>query len=158
MQPSTTANSVYKFSEVYFGKTLAEHIRDAHKLLSIELKWKYSELVPGQFGYDNMAVSLGYALMFMPDSGSAARQVDSKLSIDDIAARIHDGWVINYVFWRDNKPFENSKLYKKPASPLGDERRNKCAQTKFADLPKDEKDKDRIIARYLHAFQTGSKK
>jgi hypothetical protein len=66
-----------------------------------------------------------------------------------IARLVHEGWCINYVFWRDNKPFEENKNYDKPYQPLGDDRRNKCAQLKYNELDKDEQAKDIIIAEYI---------
>jgi hypothetical protein len=100
--------------------------------------WKYFPLSKGSFGYDNIAVSLGFVDCKVP------------LTRELIAEMVHNGWVCNYTFWRDNKPFEDpSGNYKKPYTPLGDERRNACASTPFAQLPQDEKDKDLIIADFV---------
>ena len=47
----------------------------------------------------------------------------------------------------EDKPWTDG--YRKPNVALGDKRRNQCAATKYADLPEDEKEKDRTIARYI---------
>lgn len=42
-----------------------------------------------------------------------------------------------------------SDRYIKAAKPLNDANRNKLAETNYEDLPEDEKEKDRIIARFI---------
>lgn len=95
-------------------------------------------MFPGTFGYDNMANSIGHALQ---QADAKKPQMSPRL--------IHEGWSKNYVFWRDRKPFESSKLYKIPFTPLGDERRNLCAQQSFDQLPKEEQTKDVELAECL---------
>lgn len=93
----------------------------------------------GSFGFDNLICSLG-------------KVFESNIKITDkneIASLIHEGWIENYIYWRDNKPYEKNKLYYKPYDSLNDERRNKCSQTKFEDLSQEEKNKDLIIAEFL---------
>lgn len=71
-------------------------------------------------------------------------------SLEMLANEIHNGWCVNYKYWRDNNP-ENDGIHIKPFNKLGDERRNMCASTKYIDLPEDEKNKDIMIAEYLIA-------
>lgn len=140
---TTTANGKYNLLQLYYYKPLKEWIARVHAHMSKESGWEYRPLQPGTFGYDGVACSI--ARVF-----NAKNTVD-QMSLEEIASHVHDGWVENYVYWRDNTPWINSNLYKPPYSPLGDERRNKCAALKFSDLPADEQEKDLVIARYLSA-------
>ncbi len=69
------------------------------------------------------------------------------MSEERVAELVHNGWVTNYVYWRDRKP--GKPLYIAPAKPLGDIRRNLCASTAFKNLPNDEQEKDLVIARFI---------
>ena len=70
--------------------------------------------------------------------------------IEEFSKFIHEGWVENYIYWRDHKPWTTDKNYTKPSQCLGDKRRNDCAKTKYLNLPEDEKLKDRIIAKFIY--------
>jgi len=134
-----TANGKFLYEKKYYGLTLDEHIQNAHKYNSSENGWYYRPLKRGAFGYDNLAISLVYAFRKLTRTPGSNEE--------KLAEKIHKGWVENYTFWRDNQPWKNSN-YTKPSKPLNDKRRNECASTKYSDLPEDEKEKDRIIARY----------
>lgn len=145
-----TANGKYKYSDLYphkNGKPLADWVQEVNKLNCIANKWKVNPLKPGGFGYDNLATCI--ANLF--ESGVSLNETN----IEELADVIHRGWVINYTYWRDNTPWSGNVNYTKPAAALGDERRNKCAVTDYADLPEDEKVKDRDIAKFIIAiFET----
>ena len=67
-----------------------------------------------------------------------------------MADLIHQALAINYIYWRDNKPWlRKGEGYTKANKPLNDERRNMCAVSKYEELPEDEKEKDLIIARWI---------
>jgi hypothetical protein len=137
-----TANNLYAYDQTFLScpkYKLYELIDICHRASSNALNWTYSPLVPGQFGYDNMAISIGHVL-------SNYKQA---MNLDEVASLVHDGWSINYRYWRDFNPFETNSFYKKPYNPLGDERRDNCANTKFPDLNVEEQQKDRIIAQAL---------
>ena len=134
-----TANGKYDYTQVYGLKqvTLDFLINHAHRVLSEKSGWNYFPLKKGSFGYDNMAMSIGYMFdHYYPNQ-----------SLDECADNVHKGWTENYIFWRDTLPFQsNPELYIAPFNPLGDERRNICASTPYSQLPQEEKDKDLIIA------------
>lgn len=136
---TTTADGTFTFSQTYNGTTLHDWINQCHKALAVSSGWEYKPLKPGMFGYDNLAHSIGR--VFSTNY--------STMSIDELANLVHQGWITNYIYWRDNNPFETNPLYFKPGNPLGDERRNLCANTSYKDLPKDEQNKDLIIAQVL---------
>lgn len=138
-----TANGKYSYITSYHGKPLKEWIEKVHAHLSQKSNWEYRPLQPGTFGYDNMACSI--ARVFEAETDVKT------LSLEEIASHVHDGWIENYVYWRDNQPWKTSAHFKAPFNALGDERRNKCASLKFSDLPVDEQEKDMVIARYLMA-------
>lgn len=97
--------------------------------------WNFKPLSPGSYGYDNLVYCL------------AACQGLSNL--EEMASLIHDAWTVNYIYWRDNSPWEKNSFYRKPFSPLNDERRNMCASLAFSLLPEDEKKKDEILAKII---------
>lgn len=134
-----TACGKFKYDEIIREHKLCDLIQGANKFNAETHGWIYKPLLSGGFGYDNLAMSIGNALMNCSD----------KPYIDELSNLIHEGWIQNYVYWRDNSPFVNSIFYKKPYLPLGDETRNKNAVTPFELLDEDEKEKVRVIARYL---------
>ena len=134
-----TSNNEFKYEHVFNGKPLSEWVNLVHKEFSIHSGWNYYPLKPGMFGFDNMAMSIGYVLRAFDASEECMTDIK-------VAELVHDGWVANYTYWREHKP---GHPYIPPAKPLGDERRNLCASTIFKDLPQEEKDKDLIIARFL---------
>jgi len=129
------------YSSIYYERTLEEWVQGAHAYLSRESNWQYRPLQPYTFGFDNIACSLKYAF--------DALDVVQSLTLEEIAAHIHDGWAHNYVWWRDQKPWLRFSHFKAPFNPLGDARRDTYASLKYADLPPDEQEKDKHIARYI---------
>ena len=105
--------------------------------------WEKYNLKEKSFGFDNLALCVYMYFTKIKDKINFL-----KLDVEDIATTVHYVWTLNYLWWRDNKPFENSE-YIKPYNPLGDERRDTLAITTYTELPEDEKEKDRIIARWL---------
>ena len=139
-----SANGDYKYDREIYYITLDRWAQEAHKFNCISHNWNIEPLKPGNFGYENLIVSLGYTLINCKDFTNTVENIET---ISDL---IHKGWTINYMFWRDNSPWENTDYkYYKPFPPLGDERRNNCALIDFQDLPQDEKDKDIILAKFL---------
>jgi hypothetical protein len=106
-------------------------------------RWQFRLLKKGAYGYDNMCLSLYKVFIYI---NKYPGKIFDK---EKIASLIHDGWCENYIYWRDNKPYNKSKIYIKPYNKLDDERRNMLAITKFEDIPQDEKDKNYIIADFL---------
>ncbi len=138
-----TANNLYEYNKIYFNNNLNYWIQETHKYNSEYYKWNYYLLKKGAFGYDNIAISIGLLFDKIINDNNLLNDIESCASI------IHDGWCINYTFWRDNEPWLKSNNYFGPAKPLNDERRNECAKLHFQELPTDEKEKDIIIAKFL---------
>jgi len=135
-----TADGKYCYNQVFYGKELQEWVIITHKEMARLSGWECKPLVPGMFGYDNQAHSVATALTGFKWG----------MNRDNVASLVHDGWVTNYTYWRDNKPWETKpNVYFKPAKPLGDETRNNCASLSYHNLPQSEKDKDLMIADVL---------
>lgn len=135
----TTANKQYKYDTVYHEKSISLWVEDVHKYMSSKSRWKYFPLAPGLFGFDNQVLSIAYTFdNYKPG-----------MDLDEVSNLVHEAWIINYKFWRDNEPWKKNKFYIKPSKKLGDERRNLCASLKYKDLPEDEQEKDGFIAEYL---------
>ena len=134
----STANNKFKYDQEYFDIKLEDHAQNSHKLLSDKSGWNYNPLKKGQFGFDNMVMSVGTAFE------------NKHTKLEEIADDVHKGWRENYIFWRDNEPWNNG--YFKPYQALGDERRNACSVTEYKSLSQEEKDKDLVIAEYVLKF------
>jgi hypothetical protein len=144
--PTTqTANGRFQYDQKFHEKTLAEWADDVHKEMSKASGWKYFPLQRGAFGFDNYVMSFGFTF----EGIEKVKKSGTELTRDILADHIHIGWAENYIYWRDNLPATKDDRYKKPAKPLGDERRNMCAKTEYIDLPQDEKDKDLVIADFI---------
>ena len=149
MMATKTANGMYDYNAIVCDKTLDAWVQETHHMMSREYGWKSTPLKPGCFGYDNLVVSLAYCYERLLQSIEK-----TSVSLEEVSDFIHQGWILNYVYWRDHQPWVINKAYIKPAKALGDERRNMCASTAYNDLPEDEKQKDRLIAAYfLKHFQ-----
>ncbi len=135
--PTGTADGRYCFTEEFYGKPLSEWVYLTHKFMSEQMGWEITHLFPGTFGYDNFAHSVAHALL------------NRERFIEDMARLVHEGWIHNYIWWRDNKPWLINSKYRQPWSPLGDPRREECARLDYADLPEEEKRKDQYIASFL---------
>lgn len=133
---SCTANGVFKYEHAFNTIPLSEWVQAVNNHMSCTYGWKATPLQPGAFGYDNMCMSIG--------------RLFQNLTFDvEIASDIvHEAWIENYTYWVTHKPWKGGE-YRKPKNALGDERRERCAATKYADLPEDEKHKHRVIGRYI---------
>jgi hypothetical protein len=146
MEAIQTANKMFNYEQEIHGFTIDNWVKNAHKYNCNIHKWSYNPLKKGSFGYDNLAVSIGYTLQNFIFSNKSNDKI-----IDILAELIHRGWCINYIYWRDNEPeLDKTFKYISPYNKLGDMRRNNCAITDFNDLDKEEKDKDYIIAKFLY--------
>ncbi len=119
-----------------------EIVNKVHQQNCQHYGWNYSPLKPGSFGYDNLIYSIDAVKKLIFEN-------KSEIKLDSVAAAIHDGWVVNYLYWRDSSPFLTDQKYKKPYSPLGDERRNKCASQTYSELDPTEKEKDQVLAEII---------
>lgn len=140
-----TANTHYEYSRVFHNKTLDQWVQLIHEKNTAVNKWRHSPLKIGSFGYDNLAVCIAHVFLNI-ESIEKLHRYDN---IDEIADLVHKGWVLNYTYWRDNKPWIKNKFYTRPAKPLGDEVRNKLSITPFCELPQDEKYKDLYVAKFM---------
>lgn len=138
-----SANGEYDYDTKLYYMTLNDWVQEAHKINCISYNWNFSPLKRGNFGYDNLIVSIGYTLINCKKF--------TEENIETVACMIHEGWIINYTYWRDNEPWLNNPVYKyiRPFVSLGDERRNTCAKLDYNQLSPEEKDKDRILAKFL---------
>ena len=147
--PSPATKSAYKSydydMDIGFDNThkLDVMIQKLHKYNSEQNRWKHIPLKKGCFGYDNIAISIMYTLNKVKSNEKL-----EKCSINKLADYVHRAWSKNYIYWRDNEPWIDG-TYIKPAKKLNDINRNNLSETDYKDLPEDEKEKDKIIARFI---------
>jgi hypothetical protein len=142
MDERWTANGKYSYNTLYAGKTLDNWIQSTHAENCRVNGWVVTPLKPGAFGYDNLACSLHYLFACLAETKTC------QISHGKLASAVHDGWMENYVYWRDNEPWRDSSFYRAPAKPLGDARRNSCLVS-YENLPLEEQDKDMIIVKFV---------
>ena len=123
-------NSEYTYDRIFFGRSVDAWVQELHRNNCLKYNWDYKPLIPGMFGYDNLAVCIYYFCKTPTNSPEL----------------IHRAWVDNYLFWHDNAL---DSRYKRPYKPLGDDIRNKLAKTPYEQLDKEEQEKDIIIHEYL---------
>ena len=138
---TVTANGKYNYTDVYNGKTLGEWVNLNHRENCRVNGWASTQLRAGAFGFDNIACSLVYFF----------EQYKTLQDDTSLASAVHNGWIENYLYWRDNKPWlgAGKNVYFKAAKPIGDKQRDMCATTPFADLPQEEKDKDMVFVSFM---------
>ena len=134
-----TANDLYKYDKEYHGLELSTWVTRIHQYMSRALGWKVIQLKCGSFGYDNLAVSIANIM----------RKTRDYSDIYHMAELAHAGWIRNYTYWRDHKPYLNSDKYTKPGKALGDKRRNELAKTSYSELPDDERRQNLLIATFI---------
>jgi hypothetical protein len=132
-----TANGKYSYSDNFRGISVHEWVQECHSYMCDKYGWKTFPILPGAFGYDNLVISLHHLFEKLDNSE------------EDMAEAVHAGWTENYLYWRDNKPWETDGFYRKPGNSLGDTRRNTCASTQYRDLPEEEKEKDIVVVNFV---------
>lgn len=137
------AYHVCSYNDLYNNKTMDQWIQETHAYNSIQNKWKVFPLKQGSYGYDNLCICIHDVFEYLSENS------EYEYEIDIIADIIHEAWIKNYHYWRNNEPWKKNKKYIKPAKPLNDKHRNQCAKTKYQNLPDDEKEKDIIIATFI---------
>lgn len=143
MEATQTANGMYSYDTLFNGHKLSDLVQLLHQFNCVQNGWKFIPLRHGAFGFDNLAICIAYTIS----------KINKSTTIEEIADLVHKAWIINYVFWRDNKPWIKQKsTYFKANKPLSDERRNLCASQKYSELPKEEQEKDLIIAKWIYTF------
>lgn len=142
MEPTQTANGDYKYETYFCDQKLEDLVQECHEYNCRVNGWYFNKLKVGCYGFDNLAVCIGYVM----------NNIVKDTPVEKIADLIHQGWIMNYVFWRDEKPWLNKDyVYQKPSKPVNDKRRNLCAVTEYDNLPADEKEKDQILAKWIQS-------
>jgi hypothetical protein len=148
MLPLQTAYKNYDYNTCFVDKKnntidLITFTKELHKYNSQQNNWKNYDLKIGSFGFDCLATSICYAIEAIYNM--------EKINVDKLSNIIHRAWCDIYIYWRDNKPWLDNKyyIYQKPSKPLGDKRRNTLSITKYDDLIEDEKEKSRLIAKFI---------
>lgn len=144
-----TANGAHRYDDILYGITMHEWVQRLHAHNCAASGWSFKPLRRGAFGYDNLASSV--AAVFLDEEAGPPELVGERPAVvAGVAARIHEGWVENYVFWRDNRPWDGLYyVYLKPYEALGDPRRDLCASRSYEALSPEERAKDDVLAEGL---------
>jgi len=138
----TTADGKYNLAQKFFNEL------PLYKLAQTcnELTCKNPIILTfNSYGMDVIASSIGYALINIVDLSLA--------SIEEISTMIHKGWIENYIYWRDNKPWI-SRNFSKPHDALGDERRESFVTLSFNELDKTRQARNLLWAKFLKTQAT----
>lgn len=129
-----TANGVFRYDHPFNTIPLSDWVQKVNAHMSYIYGWKGSPLQPGAFGYDNMCMSIGRLFQNLTFDVEASAEI------------VHEAWIENCTYWVTAKPWKGKGVYRKLKN-LG--RLKRRAATKYADLPDDEKEKARVIARHI---------
>ena len=106
---TNTANGKYSYEDTFNEITLGEWVNLNHKENCKLNNWSYTPLRPGAFGFDNIACSLIWFFNVYDNTDDS----------HSLAEAVHNGWIENYLYWRDNKPWMTNPNYFKPAKAIG---------------------------------------
>jgi hypothetical protein len=143
-----TANGKFHYNHIYFNRTLNEWVQLAHKNNCDINNWPHYPLRRGAFGYDNLAIAIAFIFTKLRSHFNKSAKLGNN-EINLMASTLHDGWVENYKYWRDNRPWETNNKYFKPNQDLGDPRRETCANATYDELSDEEKMKDIAIVMFI---------
>ena len=144
-----TADGYWHYSSCMYGRTLAEWAQLLHLANCKANQWTHRPLRVGSFGFETLVYSAAQTLPVLLVHPEHQPIPENSAFFNELCVYVHNAWARVYVHWRDHRP--SSPPYFPPRDPLGDHRRNRCAELSFNDLPEDEKEKDRVIMRALLA-------
>lgn len=137
-QIDCTACGSYAFDDIIKGKTLFEHATNMNDFLERENGWKKNTVLKewppkvklgrDTWGANANAFRIAYAF----------HNSTSDSSVEDIAASVHEGWKMCYVYWIGNKPWIDG-VYHKPSKRMVSHDKLERLVSKFEDLPEDTK-------------------
>jgi hypothetical protein len=137
-----TANKQFQYDAIVRGKSLHYWALKANASFCRAKNVKVFSLHRGTFGYDNMIMSIGYAFQ-----ETTSMEILRK---SDIASKIRQGWITNYVYWRDNQPYKNENSpYIATHTPLGDDYIDMRALLPYSELSAEEKEQGDFMAEIL---------
>ena len=121
-----------------------EFVQQFHKYNCDRNGWRFQTLIPGTYAYDCIAVSTQY----MMDQCNNDKTND----ITAMAQFLHEGWAKNYIYWRDEKPWQKDPTrFHKPSKPIKNKEREQLAQTPYSGLSAKDKDGNLFMAQYIVA-------
>jgi hypothetical protein len=132
-----TVDGAFDLDATIRGRTLHEWVQLLHRANCNAQGWDASPLKRGCFGYHNLAMSAVHVLHA------------SRRDLNSASEAVHDGWRENYRWWCTDDVAHRPGFYA-PYKPVKQLRRDALC-VPFAELPEEEKDKDRLLAAVLLA-------
>lgn len=112
------------------NQTLEYWVQFCYKDMCNEYGWNFKPLWVGCYGFDNLCKSI------MECYNAPNKE---ELTIEELAEKVHIGWVKNYTYWRDNM--------KSKKNVYSDAHEKCCVEYNL--LSDYEKDKDKFIANII---------
>jgi hypothetical protein len=113
---STACNNI-PYDLCVLNKTMFEWAKLVFENYSLSHKVKYKPLEVGTYTSDSIIIQLFNVFNYIINVGF------ENINTYDAAYCAKLGWEANYTFWRDNQPFYQSNIYKKPSIPIYSEYR-----------------------------------
>ena len=113
-------------------------IERCHKYSCEKNNWDYSKIEKRSYVYDNYYHSIKKGLRYLKNGSS---------NLEELSSEIHKGWIENYKFWC-MKPYLIDNRFIDPLEEIECEKRKKLL-VDYKLLEEDEKEKDRVIGRFL---------
>jgi len=128
-----TANSKYRFSDIYYDYTLYNWTKYLYIKTCFELKMEPRPLNAGSYGFDLYASIFGCILKYISNTNNPVLENAARLG--------HEEWSIIYKHWRDCVSNRNSRSFS--------ERNNKLADTSYDELSDDFKNMNLVFAKAI---------
>ncbi len=116
--------------------TLGDMVKVLRQKMCEHYKWQATELKPGQYGYDTLAVSIWYL--------RDVKKCDVMSRVE--SSKVHDAWAANHKYWAIHKPYMTGPYYE-PFNQL--DHNDARVTTPYDKLDEVEKEKDDFIAEVI---------
>ena len=142
-----TASGLYSFDTIYFNLSLSEWITNVHRRM-VKIGWANVKIFPGKYGYDTYSYTLVSIFeTIMSHKNDIFLYIGKVLLYDIYVEAVHKAWTENYIYWKNNTPYE-SLNYKKPSKPIDNSYNDNFATSYHTNLPDDH------VEMYLDLIKT----
>lgn len=126
--------------------TLHQAVESLHKFQCNDEGWECYPLKPGSWSYDNLAHLIYVLNEWCLQEWS--KKPHKNFTSEMLQKMVFIAWKDNYIYWRDDKPYEKDKQYSMPKKVPFNPERDARALMKYEDLPEKYKDKNIVYVNW----------
>ncbi len=114
--PNETASKKYKYDTIYFNKPLYDCVPIVHNNVDLINNWKKFDIKKYTYGYDNYIYVLSKVLpKIKQNKDDLFIYIGNQLSLDKYGKIAFKAHIKNYLYWRNNIPYDGNPIYEKPS-------------------------------------------